>query len=609
MTYQWCFVNLWFGIVLLTCWHTLCAGDEANSTDIHNESRTDDHVLYNASSLTEAAVMSLFAKYGQNGSLSFEGFKELLETLGLGKMHDDSEHHSDEESHADDEHSEHSHHHHHHHDSEPHHDELHQHSALSDNCTDCLSAVCLKADDLLSAAGVHSPKHSRLSVENFMHVCPILIVQLDSRVCNHDDKHDHHGEDMPKWQSSPAAVWGFSLLACVVISAVGLVAVAIIPVMHKVIYNHLLQFLVALAIGSLTGDALLHLLPHALIEHSSHDHDSDNDSHSDRRAVWHGLTTLGGIYVFFVVERIVGLYSERKRMQNEHRLKMRDRDETSGNNPSLLETSTTSQSKHTIMTSSLPQPLNDANDIGTRLSRHTEAVTSCEEILMSVHSNKEVRRFADDAHDEVHKHCDPKSRANSRLHQSNGGHHHSHEVPGTVAAVAWMVIVGDGFHNFADGLAIGSAFANSLTGGLSTSIAVFCHELPHELGDFAMLLNAGMSAKQALTYNCVSSVLCMLGMVVGVAVGNISSATSWIFALIAGLFLYIALVDMLPEMTSVGPKKGEHPLLHLALQNSGMLVGASIMLMIALFEVQLQNAFSPGLTGHEHDTSPVVTVP
>lgn len=58
----------------------------------------------------------------------------------------------------------------------------------------------------------------------------------------------------------------------------------------------------------------------------------------------------------------------------------------------------------------------------------------------------------------------------------------------------------------------------------------------------------------------------------------------------------------LPEMTSVGPKKGEHPLLHLALQNSGMLVGASIMLLIAVYEEQLQNAFGPGLTAHEDDT-------
>ena len=51
-------------------------------------------------------------------------------------------------------------------------------------------------------------------------------------------------------------------------------------------------------------------------------------------------------------------------------------------------------------------------------------------------------------------------------------------------------------------------------------------------------------------------------------------------------------------MTSVGPKKGEHPLLHLALQNSGMLVGVSIMLVIALYEEQLQKAFSSGLTEH-----------
>ena len=59
-----------------------------------------------------------------------------------------------------------------------------------------------------------------------------------------------------------------------------------------------------------------------------------------------------------------------------------------------------------------------------------------------------------------------------------------------------------------------------------------------------MLMNAGMSAKQALVYNCVSSVLSIVGMVVGVAVGNLKTADSWIFAAVAGLFLYIALVDM-----------------------------------------------------------------
>ncbi|ESO10667.1 hypothetical protein HELRODRAFT_147409, partial [Helobdella robusta] len=56
--------------------------------------------------------------------------------------------------------------------------------------------------------------------------------------------------------------WGYAILACIIMSLVGLLAVVIIPFMHKVVYNHVLQFLVAMAIGSLSGDALLHLIPH-----------------------------------------------------------------------------------------------------------------------------------------------------------------------------------------------------------------------------------------------------------------------------------------------------------------------------------------------------------
>jgi zinc transporter 10 len=58
------------------------------------------------------------------------------------------------------------------------------------------------------------------------------------------------------------AVWGFAFLSITIISLVGLGGVAVVPIMRKVFYNHLIQFLVALAVGSLTGDALLHLLPH-----------------------------------------------------------------------------------------------------------------------------------------------------------------------------------------------------------------------------------------------------------------------------------------------------------------------------------------------------------
>lgn len=65
-----------------------------------------------------------------------------------------------------------------------------------------------------------------------------------------------------------------------------------------------------------------------------------------------------------------------------------------------------------------------------------------------------------------------------------------------IATVAWMIIFGDGVHNFIDGLSIGAAFSESILTGISVSIAVLCEEFPHELGDFAVLLNSGMSMKQ-----------------------------------------------------------------------------------------------------------------
>jgi hypothetical protein len=74
-------------------------------------------------------------------------------------------------------------------------------------------------------------------------------------------------------------------------------------------------------------------------------------------------------------------------------------------------------------------------------------------------------------------------REHARAHHGHShSHGHVHSAPSSLGSVAWMVIMGDGLHNLTDGLAIGAAFAGSITGGLSTTTAVFCHELPHELG-------------------------------------------------------------------------------------------------------------------------------
>merc|ERR1712192_40363 len=175
-------------------------------------------------------------------------------------------------------------------------------------------------------------------------------------------------------------------------------------------------------------------------------------------------------------------------------------------------------------------------------------------------------------------------------HGHSHAHSHLHSAPKNISSVAWMVVMGDGVHNMADGLAIGAAFASGFMSGVSTSVAVLCHELPHEIGDFAMLMKAGVTIKQAVFYNIISSVLSFIGMVIGLLLGTISDVTPWIFSATAGIFLYVALVDMVPELSSghahpiSKDRQGEGSWVGVVLQVLGMAMGVSIMLVIALYE-------------------------
>uniref|UniRef100_A0A915KMC5 Uncharacterized protein n=1 Tax=Romanomermis culicivorax TaxID=13658 RepID=A0A915KMC5_ROMCU len=148
--------------------------------------------------------------------------------------------------------------------------------------------------------------------------------------------------------------------------------------------------------------------------------------------------------------------------------------------------------------------------------------------------------------------------------------------------VAFVVLFGDALHNFCDGLAMGAAFVTSASSGLSTTIAVICHELPHEVGDFAILLNSNMSVKNALFFNFLSALTAFAGLYVGIEAGQLESMRKWIFALVAGGFLYISLVHILNEIKEYS--ENMHWLLSIFLQNMGFIIGFVIVLLLAMYE-------------------------
>jgi zinc and cadmium transporter len=158
-------------------------------------------------------------------------------------------------------------------------------------------------------------------------------------------------------------------------------------------------------------------------------------------------------------------------------------------------------------------------------------------------------------------------------------HLHAHDGDGKVAPYAWTNLIGDGLHNFLDGAVIATAFLADVPLGVATTIAVVVHEVPQELGDFAVLLRAGLPVHRALALNFASALLAVVGALV-VLVLPIKAETleSIGLPLITGAFLYIAAADLIPELHH--HSRGRDAVLILAC----FLVGLGLMYGVLLLE-------------------------
>lgn len=126
---------------------------------------------------------------------------------------------------------------------------------------------------------------------------------------------------------------------------------------------------------------------------------------------------------------------------------------------------------------------------------------------------------------------------------------HCHHNVCDVHPFGMMNLVGDGVHNFFDGLILAAAFATDLHLGIVTTLAIIFHEIPQEIGDFGVLLHAGYTPKKALFYNFLSALLAIFGVLIGSYLGDkIDNFSIFLVPIAAGGFLHIAASDLIPEL-------------------------------------------------------------
>lgn len=156
---------------------------------------------------------------------------------------------------------------------------------------------------------------------------------------------------------------------------------------------------------------------------------------------------------------------------------------------------------------------------------------------------------------------------------------HCHKGICDVHTFTYLNLIGDGVHNFIDGIVIATSFLVDLRLGLTTSIAVALHEIPQELGDFGVLVYGGFSIKKALAYNLLSAMLCILG---GLGTYFLSPYAHILkiplLAFTAGGFLYIALVDLLPELRAKASLGASLAQLIFILLGIGLMLGLKVIL-------------------------------
>ena len=398
-----------------------------------------------------------------------------------------------------------------------------------------LNETQLRSDDLATLPGTFGLNQFKTAdfhaaVDNVTDVSDDSSVNERGNDQHFDDNdHDNNEEDdvvNGKW--TKAEQWGYAILANSCVVCLSLCGILIVKCTNGNNRRIIGDYFLGLVVSIMLGDSLLHIMPEVLglhdHDHDHDDHEHDDDVHDDSEyylVIAKMGTTLGTVYLFWFIQSLMSLtgcgHSHDHGHSHGHgeelgKVAPEPKAETSAkkiDDETNFRASVTDNGKSKILRMTL-NPFLDETHFGTVGLRMTDHFGIADEPVP----------------DEVG---------------------WTDEKTGPKWSVIGGLLFGDCCCNFTDGLAIGVAWTISWGAGLGTTLAIVLHELPHELGDFIVYKKLGLSTRMAVGLNLFAAMISFAGLFIGLALATETEAEEWLLALVAGLFIFIPMVNVVSK--------------------------------------------------------------
>jgi len=359
-------------------------------------------------------------------------------------------------------------------------------------------------------------------------------------------------------------VWLQAISATLLISAAPFFILFFIPLDNSQEKRWIMKITLSFASGGLLGDAFLHLIPHAMmaanpVGESGHGHSHGHSHGEGEEHAPHdmsvGLGVLAGILAFLAVEKFVRILNAGSGGHGHSHAGI--------DVPKAVEKKSGKDKKQATTHSSKDKK--KEKDLKSKCSDESDKSDDKEETVDKTPSKSDTKKDSGNEKDKV-----VEKKISESVVEENG----------EVKVAGYLNLVADAFHNFTDGLAIGASFAAGKNVGMVTTFTILFHEIPHEIGDYAILIQSGVPPMKAILLQSLTAIGALAGCIVALlAQGGDFGFAGIILPFTAGGFIYIATVSVIPELL-----EGASSFRQSVMEIIALISGVVMMVIIAQYE-------------------------